>query len=82
MHTLKHDVVKAINEFGCLGSWWTFEDKIPQSAKEEIMSKHDTTEAEILRVAQDYSQEMYSDCKPRPRSSSSADLYRFAKDWG
>lgn len=82
MEELIQEVQKAVHLYECIGSWWTYEDKIPAEVKQYLAKKYNTTIEEINQIAEKYVEPMYSDMKPQPLSNSSADMYRFIKDWG
>lgn len=76
------ELIKILYDYDCIGSWWSFDDKIPVEIKDSLCEKYNIDYKTIYGAAMNYCQDSYSECKPRPLSDSSADLYRFAKDFG
>lgn len=75
--TLKEEIVKAVNDYNCLGSWWTYEpEKMPADIIRGLCGRYNVNEKEVHKIAYEYSGDVYSECKPDLNDP------RQAKDWG
>ncbi len=70
------EIQQAVHFYNCIGSWWSYEDRIPEEIKRYLAHRHNTTIEDINKIAKDYVDPMYSESKPRP---SDVD---YVKNWG
>lgn len=79
MSSLRRDVIDACKKYNCIGSWWSFNDNIPDTVKNELATKHNVTVNMILQECESHSQELYHENKPKQ-----VDMYGYpdSKDWG